>query len=1117
MSAHEGQHSLGVEDATVIPIPLHNHSEYSAIDGVSKISEIIARAQEIGAPAIGLTDHGVVTGHLEFDKQARKAGINPIFGCELYHGLVFEGKLPKRDQAHLIVMAKNDLGLTNLWRMTDAAAQEPRAHHVGRNNWEDFQRLHEGTIATSACVGGLVPQGILRGDLQPLYKYLDIWGDDFYMEIPTYPGDVMMNDKDLDEPVLMGDLVKELVSVAREHGIPMVHGDDGHYALPHQFDMHNAYVAKGTKQSIDTPIEERKMYHPPGALCVKDETMMREALSYLPDDVVEECIDNSNAIAEMCDAHLPEVKRHLPVFIPDDSPWVEKGKYNNADDLFIDLVTQGVEKRYGPDVPEEVWEKALYESEVFVESGLTHYFLLAWDVFQFCDSREIERGPGRGSSAGCIVAYALGITDVDPLPYDLIFERFWNPGRAKGFPDIDSDFEKSKRRDVKDYLAERWGHDRVRSIGNTIRLKPKAVVEGFGITLGLTWPEMDELKTLIEQVPNLEIFGPDQIGWHERSDPGKTIYVMHPTENYEDNDVGESIEAWVNSKPKDRRPIIKNALEMFEALCNRVSNYGVHASGIVISDEDLPPYAPCRFAFSAEQRIPVTQFPMEDIDNLLLVKLDILGLRTLDVLGDWRRTVKKKHGIEIDWSGLEWRENDPEMWQLLGDEFTAGIFQIEDGLAKKICGEYKPTSIEDLSIITSLIRPGPDTQTFLARRSGAEPVTFLDKSLSDILDNTLGQFLYQEQVIAYFNKLGYSLSDSDAVRKILGKKQPEKLTALHDGLEEWEGKSYVDMANAAGVENAERIWKAIVQFSAYSFNKSHAVVYSTVSLRTLYAKYLLPDEFYAACIRNVAKEKREQAFPRYVNEARRWAIEVLPPDIIKSSAKCDVVRDEIRFGFSDVKGVGLDSSEYLVRLRDKEGAPVETPDVLYEYMEVITKNRERENKRRVKEGLPKLTGKSPKMSLRSNQIETLVTVGAWDELGYRDDITLGVKQQGEKELLNVILTDNTAEAFANNADAISNCDAYVDALAPWEEDRKHTVPGVVVKVKKTKTKEKQEDMGIVTIAYEGDTISFAVFPNKWSGTKFMWKERTPVIVTLNFRNNDVYGPGYSYDSGKKLS
>jgi DNA polymerase III alpha subunit len=355
------------------------------------------------------------------------------------------------------------------------------------------------------------------------------------------------------------------------------------------------------------------------------------------------------------------------------------------------------------------------------------------------------------------------------------------------------------------------------------------------------------------------------------------------------------------------------------------------------------------------------------------------------------------------------------------------------------------------------------------------------------------------------------------VRKILGKKQPEKWAELHDGDGEWEGKGYVEVAQRNGVVNYEEVWKSIVEFGKYSFNKSHSVAYATMGFRTLFAKWLLPDEFYAAAIRNVDHNKRDVQIPLFINEAFRWGIETRPPSILESMAQCDVVGKDLLFGFSDVKNVGLDSAEYLVKLRDECGAPIETPDALFEYMEEVSKERARENKARTKAHMPKISGKSPKQMLRANQIENLVTVGCWDELDYRPHISLRTKQEAEKELLSVIVSDNVAEALANNAEEIAQCDSLAEALAPYDGDRTHKIAGVVAKVRPTKTKKNGEAMGIITLAHEGDTINFAVFPNKWSDTKFMWKERTPVIVTVKFRDNPEYGPGYSFESGKKIS
>jgi DNA polymerase-3 subunit alpha len=1115
--------------------PLHNHSEYSAIDGLSKPAEIVQRAKEMGSPYIGLTDHGVVAGHLEFAKECAKGDIKPIFGCELYHGLHFGQKKPKRDQAHLIALAMTDEGLKNLWRMNDAAAQEDHSHHVDRVDWDILDKYKEGIVLTSACVASLVCQGVIHDDLSHFNRYLDMYGDNFYIELSTYPEDAEFNDADLDDWISPRDINTALVNLAKERGVPLVYGDDGHYAFPHQYKAHDAYVAKNSGATIFTPLEDRKIWHPEGALCIKTEDEVRIALSYLPESVVDEAINNTVEIGERANAHLPEIRRHLPTFIPNECPWVEEDKY--ADDeggvLFLDLVEQGMYERYGEDPPEEVVAQTMKEAEVFLdpEFNLFNYFLLAWDVMQFCDDpttifedvddRPIERGPGRGSSAGCINAYELGITDIDPLPYDLYFERFWNPGRAKGFPDIDSDFEKGRRKEVKEYLTWRWGHDRVRSIGTVTRMKPKAVIETMWKACGVTFTEADELKKLVELTPDLDILGVDQIGWHERVDPGKTVYVMHSTESTE-HDTGNKILEWLAKQPEKRQKVLRKFLDFCEILCNRVSNYGVHPSGIVISDADLPDIAPCRFAKSPTQRIPVTQFAMDDIDALLLIKFDALGLRTLDVLADWKAQMAEK-GIEIDWSGLEWEDHPKEMWQMLADGFAAGVFQIERGYPKKLAEELVPKSVSDLSIIVALNRPGPirsgAPDSFIKRRRGDEEITYDDPFLEDILDKTFGWFLYQENVIQFFEKLGYSRSDADAVRKILGKKQPEKWAALHDGLEEWEGKSYVDMCarNKIDPKHADTIWKKMVDFGKYSFNKSHSVAYGTLGFRAVFAKYWGSSQFYRSGVRHVDDNKKEERIPDFVNEARRLGIKVYGPDIEFSGIAAAVHEGgDIYLGFSDIKGLKEMAGSYVVELRE-QGVDMSSPEALADYLEQASKEWSKENSRLKKEGLPKQEGKSPKQKLNAGHIEALYTAGAWERLeGYPSPMR--EMQAREKEMLSVILTDNVDEAFANAEEEIAECDTYAEAKAPYPgEDRRYTLPGVITGIRATKAKASGKSMGIVTIEYQGESLEFAVFHNQWTSNKFMWHERTPGLFRINHALNTKTGkPGYNFESGHVL-
>lgn len=1103
---------------------LHVHSEYSNIDGVSKLNENVQRAIDLGMEAIGLTDHGVIAGHLEFDKIARKNGIKPIFGCEMYHGIRMGEKFKGRDQAHLIVLAKTDEGLKNLWRLSDRASREDHAHFVDRVNWDDLREFRDGLIVTSACPLGLVAKGVLKGDYSALNQYLDIFGDNFYVELTTYPGDAMFEDKDSDEPVTPRQLNEALVDIATERGIPLVYGDDGHYAKPELFQAHDAYVARATGQSIDTPVDERKMYHPEGALVIKTEDDVRRMLGYLPESVIDECLANSVEIARSVDAHLPEVRRHLPVFIPDESPWVEKGVYddNAAGELFVDLVTEGLERCYGDDPEAE--RQTVHEAEIFLEAGLHHYFLAGWDLMQFADHEGIERGPGRGSSAGCIVARELGITDIDPLRYDLSFERFWNAGRADGFPDIDSDFQQSSRTAIKHYLSDRYGEARVRSIGTITRMKPKDLVGKFALTCGLTREEEKDLKKMIDDVPDIDILGVDQVGWSEDHDPGKVVYVMHPSKETK-HDVGERIIDWVEAQPKHRHEVLLRFLDICSVMCNRVSGYGVHPSGVVISDVDLNDELPCRFSYSASTRYPVTQFAMDDVDKRQFVKLDILGLKTLDILANWKRQMKESYDFEVDWSQLEWDEDVDHIgiWRQLADGLSAGAFQVEDGYAKRLGKDFKPESVSDGSIIVALNRPGPiragTPDKFIRRKHGEEKTVFPHSILEDILDETFGEFLYQEGVIAFFAALGYSLSDADAIRKILGKKQAEKMDDLYHGNGEWEGKSYVDACKNNGIDasTASRIWALIINFAKYSFNKAHSVSYGTILFRTLFAKYYGHPEQLAACIAEVPDAKKAERIPMYIGEARRMGITVYPPDIEHSDWGVRVRDGNIYLGFSNVKGIKEHAAKYLIELRDEDNIDISTPEAIAEYLDEKSKERTKENSARKKQGLPPLEGKSPKQKLTSGQITALYTAGAWERLeGY--PTPLRDLQAREKEMLQVIVTDDTDEIFKRNADEIQECDSYANALVEYTEDTLYTLPGVIQSVRPVKTKKDKKDMGIVTMEFEGDSIDFAVFPNEWNTHSFMWREKVCGIFRIRHSLNKQNGQtGYNFQNGFKIA
>jgi DNA polymerase-3 subunit alpha len=1110
---------------------LHVHSEFSSLDGFSSVDEIGDRMLEIGCPFCGLTDHGVVAGHIDFDKAMRSRGLNPVFGIEMYHGIKFDGSMKKneRDQAHLIALAMTDEGLKNLWRLTNATADRDHFHFVGRASSGDIVKYKEGIMFTSACPLGLVPKGLLKGDHSALDWYLDNLGDNFRMEITTYPGDAEFTDRDSEEgEVITPRLINELVvDAAQERGVAITYGDDGHYSREDQYEQHDMYIAAQTGQSMYTPVKDRKMWHPPGALCIKDEKTVREALHYLPETVVDEAIANTYEIGVTANAHLPVVDRpHMPVFVPSDCPWLEDPDEDVAE-IFTRLVIEGIERIYGgTDRELEAVDKAIHEMKTLMEDDLEHYFLLAWDVIQFCKMEGINVGPGRGSSAGSIVAYALGITDADPLHYDLYFERFWNKGRTEGFPDIDTDFAKSRRGEILEYLLARIGDRQVCSIGTITRMKPISVIEKLATACDIEHGEVEALKKIVKQTKDIEIHGHEQIGWSPEHEPGKVIYVNSSTEmNPEGDKVGEEIREWVG-KDKKRAKYI----EMCEHSCSRNSNYGIHASGIVIADIDLSDYAPAYLRGGKAEGIPATQFPMKTIDKLRLLKLDVLGLKTLDTLAEWDKLMKAK-GITTEWSGLDLENHPEEMWDLMNEGFVSGIFQCETPAGKALIEKLKPRSIEDLGVFNALMRPGPQRDgvpnRYIARMEGRSEVTYPHPLLEEILKPTYGLFVFQEQIIRFMGALGYSLSDADAVRKILGKKQPEKLSEIFEGFNEWDKNGFLAVAMEKGFskEIATEVWKGIEGFASYSFNKSHAICYAIIGFRCLYAKYYGPQEFYIACIRTVDKSKRAELTPQYIKEARRAGIKVLPPDIRYSKAEVDVHDGHIYFGFGDVKGVGT-GGEYLAKLRDEEDFDISTPEAFEEMLICHNDIALQTKKEALKNGEPLPADyKSPKQLLNEKKLSLIHAVGAWDDLE-GTAVDLKDKQRCELELLNVILTDDTEEILAQHDDALEKCDSWDEAVLSWDDKdtdeeqvhQEYRLPGIITGVKPTKVRANGKAMGIVTMEYGRHELTFACFSNKWPGSKFLFKSHSVGIFTVRqTAPTDKHGGGYVFETGKLLT
>lgn len=1006
-------------------IPVHNHSEFSALDGFSTVKEIATRIQAIDARGGFLTDHAVIAGWRPFAKEMRQADLIPGFGIEAYqaskHRKITPENKKQRDQNHLILLAKNEEGVKNIMRMSDEANRSG-FFYVPRMDWELLEKHSEGVIATSACASGIVADGLKNSDNSPIYKFLEIFGDDFFLEIHTYPEKFQY------------DLNKELVGIAKELGVPMVYANDAHYSCKSDYPYHEVMLCMQMGKKIE---DKDRMSHPP-ALYIMKEQEVREKLSYLPSSIVDECISNSELILDRCkDAKLSEPRMHLPVFVPR-----EATKDANNNSMLLRLVEEGLNERYD-EITEEIEDRAIYEIETIVEAGLTDYFLITSDFCKWADDNGIERGPGRGSAGGCLVAYALKITDVDPIKYNLYFERFYNAGRDQGLPDIDIDFEPSRRAELDDYLKSRYGANHVVPIGNHIRMKPKAAIDKIAKALSVPFSDTEKIKKIIDTIPDIGIMSADQIGW----EPGDGIKIAV----LEDESAVNELSPYMEKYPE--------LFDCAKMIGGRISNYGIHASAIVISDVDIREELPTMFRAlkdddgSKGKRMLATQIEMREVEECGFPKFDRLGLRNLDTL----KMVNTITGGDWSYKDIDWETLPEDFWQLIDKGWTLGLFQVEDGNARKIGKRLKPRSILDLAAIVSLNRPGPlrsgVVDRFIARRDGDMPVSYIDPILEDILSETYGDFLYQEQVIAYFRKIGYDMKEADGIRKMLGKKLVIEM--------EKEYPRYLTRASEYMSEKtAEKIWDLIVDFSKYSFNKSHAVAYAIILARTMYAKWKHPTEFFIASVQTNPADVGQ-----YIREAMLMGMRINPPDVNNSEVEISSKNGQIWFGLKNIKWVGADAAEWIVQNR-----PYSSSDDFRSKHAAAQKTWEETKE-----------GKSPKQLVRSNVIDILIRAGAFDKVEPRE-VSRDELLEAEHELLGFCITDQTSDILKKHEERLSSIDVpdnFESMVNSYIE-----LPGIVSEVKEVKTK-KGSTMGVVKIDWQGTQNEFVVF------SKSQWSQEDP--------------------------
>jgi len=834
-------------------VHLHNHTEYSFLDGAIKIKDLVAKAVEFGMSSLAITDHGGLFGAVEFYETCKGAGIKPILGFEAYVApnsrLDRMSSKDERSYHHLILLAENDIGWKNIIRLSSIGYLEG-FYYKPRIDNEVLRQYSEGIIATSACVGGAIPQAILEGNIDKARKitegYLSMFGEgNFFFELQKHG----INDEDV--------AFHEMIKLGREMGIPFIVANDAHYLRREDALAHEVLLCIQTQSTMNDPKHYRfssdQMYF----------KSPEEMAALFPD--IPEAMSNTLAIAERCNVTSVKAKPQLPV------PDVPDG-FANPKEYLCAIAKMGVMEKYEQMTP-VLEERLQYELQIINSMGFAGYFLIVRDFVLAAQKMEVGVGC-RGSAAGSLVAYVIGITSVDPIKFDLIFERFLNPERIS-MPDADIDFADHDRYKVIDYVVKKYGRDSVCQIINFGRMKAKMVVKDVARAMGIPVADANKLSGMVNE-KNLE----KSIAANSELD--KTI------------------------KSNQQYQELFNHANVLEGIARQA---GMHAGGVIIAPAEVVNWAPL-FKQPGSDTV-MTQFDMNYVEKVGLIKMDFLGLRTLTVLQESVRLIKKYHNKVIDLWKLP--DGDEETYKLFGKGETTGVFQFESNGMQDYLRKLKPTGVEDLIAMTALYRPGPmaNIDVYIRRKHGQEEVVYLHPMLKDVLEVTNGVIIYQEQVMRIAQKMGgFSLGQADILRKAMGKKKADVMEEM--------GKKFVDGAKGFGIDGkiARDVFDLMAKFAEYGFNKAHATVYAHVSYQAAYLKAHFPLEYMTATLTSWIGSTDE--FLTMKNEAERMGIKILPPDINCSEGMCSIDNGNIRLGMEAIKNVGK-GSDSIIAAREKNG------------------------------------------------------------------------------------------------------------------------------------------------------------------------------------------------------
>ena len=1044
---------------------LHVHTEYSLLDGSNKINEYVARVKELGMDSAAITDHGVMFGCIDFYKAAKAAGIKPILGCEVYvaPGSRFDKEMGKEENRyyHLVLLAENQEGYQNLIKIVSLGFVDG-FYYKPRVDKEILEKYHEGIIALSACLAGEVARTVTRGFYEEAkaaaLSYEKIFGKgNFFLELQDHgiPEQKHVN--------------QQLLRMSRETGIQLVVTNDVHYTYDTDAEAHDILLCVQTGKRLQ---DEDRMRYEGGQYYVKSPEEMQELFPYIP-----EALENTHKIAERCNVEIEFGVTKLPKFD------VPKGytawKYLNR------LCFEGLQERY-PECTEDLKERLNYELGVIKNMGYVDYFLIVWDFIRYARDHDIMVGPGRGSAAGSLVAYTLGITKLDPIRYNLLFERFLNPERVS-MPDIDVDFCFERRQEVIDYVVEKYGKDRVVQIVTFGTMAARGVIRDVGRVMDLPYAQCDSIAKMIPQELNITI--------------DKALKINPEL-----------------SKLYNTDETVKKLINMSRRLEGLPRHTSMHAAGVVISQKPVMEYVPLSRASDGSL---VTQFTMTTLEELGLLKMDFLGLRTLTVIQNAARLVERDKGIVLDMDHIDYE--DQKVYAMLGAGKTEGVFQLESGGMTNFMKELKPGSLEDIIAGLSLYRPGPMDfiPQYIRGKNNPENITYDCPQLEPILKATYGCIVYQEQVMQIVRSLGgYTLGRSDLVRRAMSKKKASVM--------EKERRNFVYGNEEEGVpgcvnrgireKTANKIYDDMIDFAKYAFNKSHAAAYAVVSYQTAFLKCYYPVEFMAALMTSVIENPSKVS--EYILSSRRMGISILPPDVNQGESSFSVDGGAIRYGLSAIKSIGKPVIESLVEERTQRGKFRSLKDFIERMAGKDVNKRTIENliKAGAFDGVPGNRRQKmmvyvqildavnqEKKNAMTGQMSLFDLVSAEEREAYEirmpdvEEYTREAKLAFEKEVLGVYITGHPLEEYEERWR--KNITAVTSDFVPDEETgvpkvidgAKVTVGGMIINktIKYTKT---NKVMAFLTLEDLVGTVEIVVFPRDYEKNSAMMNVDDKVFV-----------------------